>query len=167
VERITQSWREGKACDLSSELTTLTNNTVCRMAMSTRCSGSENEAEEIHELVKTCLELAGKLSVGDVLGPLKMFDFSGNGKKLVSALQRFDRLVERIMKEHEAKVIVHGGAGDQKNDLMDILLETYRDPSAEVKLSRKDIKSFLLVSFFFFFFAYFCYCCYGYYNYVL
>jgi hypothetical protein len=30
-------------------------------------------------LVKMCLELAGKLSVGDVLGPLmKVFDFSGN-----------------------------------------------------------------------------------------
>jgi len=111
--------------------------------MSTRCSGSENEAEEIHKLVKMCLELAGKLSVGDVLGPLKMFDFSGNGKKLVSALQSFDRLVERIMKEHEAKVI-DSGAGDKKTDLMDILLETYRDPSAELKLSKKDIKSFLL-----------------------
>jgi hypothetical protein len=63
----------------------------------------------------------------------------------VSALQRFDRLVERIMNEHEAKVI-DGGAGDQKTDLMDILLETYRDPSAEVNLTKKDIKSFLLVS---------------------
>ncbi|KAB1205678.1 Cytochrome P450 93A1 [Morella rubra] len=27
---------------------------------------------------------------------------------------------------------------------MDILLETFRDPTAEVKLSRKDIKSFLV-----------------------
>ena len=40
--------------------------------MSMRCSGTENEAEEIHVLVKQCLELAGKLTVGDALGPLKM-----------------------------------------------------------------------------------------------
>ena len=31
-------------------------------------------------------------------------------------------------------------------NLMDILLETQRDLSAEVKISRKDIKSFLFVS---------------------
>ena len=145
VESVTKSSREGKACDLSHELTTLTNNTICRMAMSTRCSGSENEAEQIHAVVKQCLEVAGKLSVGDVLGPLKMLDFSGNGKKLLWAMERFDKLVERILKEHEAKVM-DGKAGDQKKDLMDILLETYRDPSAEVKITKKDIKSFLLVS---------------------
>lgn len=147
VERVTESTRDGNPCDLSRQLTTLTNNTACRMAMSARCSGSWNEAEEIYKLIKLCLKLAGKLSVGDVLGPLKMLDFSGNGKKLVSALQRFDVLVERIMKEHELKVIVGGtGARDQKKDLLDILLESHRDPTAEVKISRKDIKSFLLVS---------------------
>ncbi|KAB1205677.1 Cytochrome P450 93A1 [Morella rubra] len=143
VERVEKSSREGKPCDLSGELTTLTNNMICRMAMSTRCSGNENEAEEIHELMREFLELAGKLSIGDVLGPLKMLDFSGNGKKLLSALQRFDALVERIIEEHESKA-TEGGGEDQKKDLMDILLETVRDPTAKVKLSRKDIKSFLL-----------------------
>ncbi|KAG2686990.1 hypothetical protein I3843_09G033600 [Carya illinoinensis] len=145
VERVTESTRDGNPCDLSRQLTILTNNIACRMAMSARCSGSCNEAEEIHELVKLCLQLAGKLSVGDVLGPLKMLDFSGNGKKLVTALQRFDVLVERIIKEHELKVIDGGdGASDQKKDLLDILLETYRDATAEVKITRKDVKSFLL-----------------------
>ncbi|KAK7849463.1 3,9-dihydroxypterocarpan 6A-monooxygenase [Quercus suber] len=52
MEKIIKISREGKACDLSSELTTLTNNIICRMAMSTRCSGSENDAEEIDALVK-------------------------------------------------------------------------------------------------------------------
>ena len=32
VERITKSSSEGKACDLTHEPTTLTNNTICRMA---------------------------------------------------------------------------------------------------------------------------------------
>lgn len=143
LERVKTSAREGKAVDLSSELTTLTNNTVCRMAMSTRCSGTDNEAEKIEKLVKECLMLAGKLSVGDMLGPLKVLDFSGNGKKLVSALNYFDQLVEKIMKEHEDK------DNNEARDLMDILLEIYRDPKAEMKLSRNDIKSFLLVSNFF------------------
>ena len=53
VERITKSSSEGKACDLTHEPTTLTNNTICRMAMSMRCLGTENEAEEIHVLVSS------------------------------------------------------------------------------------------------------------------
>ncbi|KDO57269.1 hypothetical protein CISIN_1g045055mg, partial [Citrus sinensis] len=143
VESVMKCYREGKPCHLSSELTTLTNNTICRMAMSTRCSGSHNEAKEIEGLVRTCLELAGKVSVGDVLGPFKIFDFSGSGKKLVSALHKFDRIVERILKEHEEEAI-KGFEADQRKDLMDILLEIYRDSNAELKLTKKDIKSFLL-----------------------
>ncbi|KAK7850583.1 beta-amyrin 24-hydroxylase [Quercus suber] len=143
VERITKFSREGKPCDLRGELTTLTNNVICIMVMSTRCSGNEIDAEEIRGVVKQFMDLAGKLSAGDALGPLRILDFSGNKKKFVRVMEQFDRLLERIMKEHEAKVM-NGGVGDQKNDLMDILIETQRDPSAEVKISRQDIKSFLL-----------------------
>ncbi|KAJ0099628.1 hypothetical protein Patl1_20623 [Pistacia atlantica] len=144
VESVMKCYREGKPCDLSSELTSLTNNTICRMAMSTSCSGNENDAEEIKGLIKTCLVLAGKVHIGDVLGPLKVLDFSGNGKKLMSALLKYDRIVERIMKEHEEKA-EKGFAPDQRMDVMDILLGIYRDPNAEMKLTRKDIKSFLLL----------------------
>lgn len=142
VKSVMESARGGKASDLSKELTTFTNNVICRMVMSTRCSGTANDAEKIHELVKTCLELAGKLSVGDVLGPLRWLDFSGNGKKLEAALWEFDRIVERIMKEHEEKLI-NKSVTDRK-DLMDILLETHNDPTAEMKITRKDMKSFVL-----------------------
>ncbi|KAK8609226.1 hypothetical protein V6N13_025532 [Hibiscus sabdariffa] len=143
VESVIECCKQGKACDLSSELTTLANNTICRMAMSTRCSGSGNEAAEIKELIRTCLNLSGKLSVGDILGPLKVLDFSGNGNKLKAALLKYDRLVERIIKEHQDKAS-EGFDENQKMDLLDILLEVYRDPTAEVKISMKDIKSFLL-----------------------
>ncbi|KDP37375.1 hypothetical protein JCGZ_06829 [Jatropha curcas] len=116
------------------------------MAMSTRCFGSNNEAEEIEELVKTYLKLTGKLSLGDVLGPLKIFDFPGTGKKLVGALTKYDRLVERIMNEHEEKA--KKGLVGEKKDLLDILLDIYNDPEAEIMLSRNDINSFLLDLFF-------------------
>lgn len=145
VESVMSCAREGKLCDLGREFTAFTDNIICRMAMSTRCSGSDNDAEKIKRLGKTCLQLAGKLIVGDILGPFKIFDFSGNGKKLVRALESYDRLVERIIKEHEEKAM----KGFQKvgtKDNMDILLETYNDPTAEIRLSKNDIKSFLLVS---------------------
>ncbi|KAK6244111.1 hypothetical protein QUC31_010520 [Theobroma cacao] len=143
VESVMKCCKEGKPCDLSSELTTLTNNTICRMAMSTRCSGNDNDAAEIKELIRTCLQLSGKISVGDVLGPLKILDFSGNGQKLKAALLKYDRLADRIIKEHQEEAM-KGLDKNQRKDLLDILLEVCKDPTAEVKISMKDIKSFLL-----------------------
>uniref|UniRef100_A0A6N2K0W7 Cytochrome P450 n=1 Tax=Salix viminalis TaxID=40686 RepID=A0A6N2K0W7_SALVM len=140
VESVMGCARDGKLCDLNCELTALTNNTICRMTMSTRCSGSDNDADQIERLVKTCLQLAGKLSLGDILGPFRIFDFSGNGKKLVGALQAYDR----SMKGEAKKGFEEG----ERKDLMDILLEIYNDPAAEIKLSKNDIKSFLLDLFF-------------------
>ncbi|CAN1278240.1 3,9-dihydroxypterocarpan 6A-monooxygenase [Linum perenne] len=145
---------DGSLFDLSRygqhrAFTKLTNNTICRMAMSTRCSGIDKDAEEIAGLVKTCLQLAGRLSVGDILGPFHFLDyFSGTGKKLVGALTKYDRIVSRVIKEHEEKALTF--EGDLKNgevwrkDILDILLETCNDPTAEIKLSQNDIKSFLL-----------------------
>ncbi|KAJ4823750.1 hypothetical protein Tsubulata_005576 [Turnera subulata] len=147
VESVMSCAREGKLFDLRSEFTAFTNNTVCRMAMSTRCSGNDNDAHQINGIVKTCLMLAGKLSVGDILGPFRFLDFSGNGKKLMGALKQYDQLVERILMEHQEKATKGFHQGDRK-DLMDILLETYNDPTAEVRLSKNDIKSFLLDLFF-------------------
>ncbi|CAN1773071.1 3,9-dihydroxypterocarpan 6A-monooxygenase [Linum perenne] len=144
---------DGSLFDLSSAFTKLTNNTICRMAMSTRCSGTNKDAEEIAGLVKTCLQLAGRLSVGDILGPFQFLDyFSGTGKKLIGALTKYDRIVSRVIKEHEEKALTF--EGDLKNgevwrkDVLDILLETCNDPTAEIKLSQNDIKSFLLDIFF-------------------
>lgn len=144
VESVAKCCNEGFPCDLSGLFVSYTNNIICRMAMSTRCSGTDNEAEEIRKLVKTCLELAGKVSVGDVLGPLRVLDFSGNGKKLVAVMEKYDLLVEKIMKERETMVMKTEG---MRKDILDILLETYRDPSAEMKITRNDMKSFLLVCF--------------------
>ena len=137
VERITKSSSEGKACDLTNEPTTLTNNTICRMALSMRFSGTENKAEEIQVLVKQCLELAGKLSnCRRYVGSSEDVWFLRRWEKglYIWALGQFERLVERIMMEHEAKVM-NGGAGDQKWDLMGYNVgDTQRDPSASFLL---------------------------------
>ncbi|KAK9289313.1 hypothetical protein L1049_007468 [Liquidambar formosana] len=142
LESLMKNSRDGEPCDLSMALTAMTNNVICRMAMGTRCSENDNEAHEIKEIVRDVFELGGKLSVGEVMGPLAKFDIFGYGKKLGFAIRRFDRLVERIMKEHEEKEMK--GCGGEGRDLMDIMLESYRDTNAEVKLTRNDIKAFFL-----------------------
>ncbi|MED6158014.1 hypothetical protein PIB30_028834 [Stylosanthes scabra] len=137
---------EGRECDLCFELTTLTNNILCRMAMSTTCldkdKNSNDDANEIHGLVKEFMELAAKLSIGEVLGPLGKLDIFGYGKKLFKTLSRFDQILERIMEEHENnKCDDHEG---ETWDMMDVLLQVYNHPNAQERLTRNHIKGFFL-----------------------
>ncbi|OMO70237.1 Cytochrome P450 [Corchorus olitorius] len=125
-------------CDLGARLTTMMNNVICRMAMSTRPWENAEEAQKIKKLIEELAVVGGKLSAGEILGPLGKFDLLGYGGKLTNALKKFDQLVEDIMKKHEED------SGRQGKDLMDIIMETCNDPTSEVKLTRKDIKAFFL-----------------------
>lgn len=129
---------EGKSTDLSLDLTGLTNNILCRMAMNTTCF---DDAGEIQCLVRDFLHVGAKLSMGEVLGPLRKLDLFGYGKKLRKIVGKFDKILERIMMEHEEK-----NTESCQGDMMDILLQVYRNPNAEVSLTRNDIKAFFLVS---------------------
>ncbi|OMO66332.1 Cytochrome P450 [Corchorus olitorius] len=134
---------ENESCDLSGPLIALSNNVICRMAMSTSPSDAgADEAKKIKALVDELVDVGGKLSAGDILGPLEKLDLFGYGRKFKKALCNFDQFVEEIMKKHEENSII----GKQGKDLMDILLETCNDPNAEVKLIKRDIKALLLVS---------------------
>ncbi|XP_021282495.1 3,9-dihydroxypterocarpan 6A-monooxygenase-like [Herrania umbratica] len=133
--------REGKWCDLSAELANLTNNLIFRMAMGKRFSKGGNEANEMWKLVVEIMGLAAKLGVNEVHGLLKKIDLFGNGKKLREALERYDRLVEEIIKDYEENRVDIGGGNE---DLMHILLETYREKNAELKITRDQIKNFIL-----------------------
>ncbi|CAN0927688.1 3,9-dihydroxypterocarpan 6A-monooxygenase [Linum grandiflorum] len=126
IESAARCATDGRLFDLSRAFTTLTNNTICRMAMSTRCSGTNKDAEEI-------------------AGLLKKVDLFGYGKKLQDALWKYDGLMEEIMKDYEEK-FEENDVGEK--DVMDILVETYRDDNAQVKLTRTQIKHFIIEIFF-------------------
>ncbi|CAK7342486.1 unnamed protein product [Dovyalis caffra] len=123
MESLINISREGEVYDLKPLLTALTNNIVCRMGMSIRCSENADEAKEvIKDLADEVSELGGKLTV-----------------------EKFDRKMERIIKEHEKKKDMKGNVeGQGSNDLMDILLEISRDSNAEMKSTTKEIKAFFL-----------------------
>lgn len=57
-------------------------------------------------------------------------------------------ILERIVKEHEKQRKVWremGVGGDCAKDLIDILLDISKDENAEMKLTRNNIKTFVLV----------------------
>ncbi|XWS56243.1 hypothetical protein CRYUN_Cryun09bG0069200 [Craigia yunnanensis] len=129
---------ENEFCDLGAPLMTMMNNVICRMGMSTKPWDNAEEADNIKKLIEELAVVGGKLSAGEILGPLGKFDLLGYGRKLKNALEKFDQLVEEIMKKHEEN------NDRQGKDLMDIIMETCDDPSSEIKLTRKDIKAFFL-----------------------
>lgn len=131
----------GKACNLGVELMSMTNNVVSRMAMSARCTPALNEGKALWEFVKEILDLAPKFALGELFFPFGKVDLFGYGKRVRVLFGKFDSLVEKIMVEHENEL---NSSNKERKDTMDILLEIHRDKNAEVKLSRKDIKSFLL-----------------------
>ncbi|KAH8504958.1 hypothetical protein H0E87_012265 [Populus deltoides] len=145
VESLINISREGKSCNLKQEFITMTNNVICRMAMSTRCVEDDaNEAKKVKELVNQIVVLGGKLSAGNILGPSAKLDLFGHGRQLRNALEKFDRLVEKIIKEHEDQREMKDMEGSGWRDLMDILLAISGDSNAEMNLTRKDIKAFFL-----------------------
>lgn len=148
LKSLLKTSREGESCDLAAELTTLTNNLLCRMALSKRCTAEDaTGANEIRKLVVEIMGLAAKLGVNDVFGPLRKFDLFGHGKRFVEGLWRYDRFFEQIMKEYEDNMGGGAGHGKEGADLMNIVLETYKDTNAEVKITRNQIKFFFIVSY--------------------
>lgn len=147
LQAVNENSKERKAVNVGSELIKLTNNVISRMTMSRRCSGSDGEAEEARKLVEETAELAGKFNLADYIGFCKNLDLQGFDKRLEDVRRRFDGMMERIMKEkeEESKERKEMGNGDGAKDLLDILLDISEDETAEMKLSRENIKAFILV----------------------
>lgn len=81
--------------------------------------------------------------MGELFGPLGKIGFSHYGRKFKSLLSQFDAMVEKKMVEHLKGV--HSFRKMGRKDIMDLLLEVFRDENAEMKLSKLHIKNFLLV----------------------
>ncbi|KAJ0521122.1 putative 3,9-dihydroxypterocarpan 6A-monooxygenase [Helianthus annuus] len=122
MKSLFQKAKIGKAVDLDGELVKMSNNVISRMLMSERCSENEDEAGEMKKLVTEIAEITGK-------------------KRLKDIRRRFDGLIERIIKEHvESRKQESGKA----KDLLNILLDVAEDETMEIKLTRENIKAFIL-----------------------
>ncbi|KAL5975957.1 hypothetical protein ACLOJK_020286 [Asimina triloba] len=138
---------DGREMNVGEEMKLLVGNVLSRMSMSRECSSSEKEAAEIRQLVDQVSELLMEFYVGDYISLLRHVDLQGMGKRLKSTHSRFDEIMEEIMRDHETKKQKkeeerRSGGGEVK-DLMDMLLEISEDDSADMKLTRNQIKAFI------------------------
>ncbi|KAA8517013.1 hypothetical protein F0562_017169 [Nyssa sinensis] len=149
IELLLKKAKAGEAVDVGGELIRVTNNVISRMIMSERCSENENEAGDVRKLVQETAELTGKFNLSDFIWFCKNLDLQGFGKRLKDVRNRFDEMMERIIKEHQdarkrkTKTKI-GDGGDAVKDVLDILLDISEDESSEMKLTRENIKAFIL-----------------------
>ncbi|OMO49636.1 Cytochrome P450 [Corchorus olitorius] len=145
LRKLIRSAAKTEVVDVGALLTQLTNNTICRMVMSTSCSVENDEAEKIKDLVKRSFQLAGKISLSNSLGPLRKIGFWLYSKEANEVTSTYNELLEKLLKEHEEKAKNNGGEFDREDkDLMDILLEAFHDEKAEFRITRGQMKSFIL-----------------------
>ncbi|WCJ39155.1 cytochrome P450 family 705 subfamily A polypeptide 22 [Euphorbia peplus] len=144
LERVADTAKKNESIELGKELTKLTNNTICRMIMSTRCSKEDDESEKWRVLVMKTADLAARVLLATMLGPFEKFGFWLNRKQMVDVPREYNMLFDKILEEHQEKA----KDKDDDKDLMDILLKIYHDENAEFKLSMIQIKSFLMDLFF-------------------
>ncbi|KAJ6692162.1 CYTOCHROME P450 FAMILY 705 SUBFAMILY A POLYPEPTIDE 25-RELATED [Salix purpurea] len=71
LNKMLEIGKKNEVTDLSVEVLTVANNGTCRMIMSARCSGEDNQAEKCRALVSESFDLAAKLALFNVFGPLK------------------------------------------------------------------------------------------------
>ncbi|GLT88268.1 hypothetical protein SLE2022_063020 [Rubroshorea leprosula] len=134
-----------EAVDVGAELMRLTNNIMSRMLLRQRCSDSKSEADEVRKMVMELNQRGSKFNLLDTFWFCKYVDLQGFGKRLKDARNRFDLMMERIMKEHEDErnkrneKAVDGDHAAEK-DILDI----YEDERSELRLTRENKKAFIM-----------------------
>ncbi|KAF3523067.1 hypothetical protein F2Q69_00046679 [Brassica cretica] len=128
---------KSEAVDVGEEMMKLTNNSICRMIMGRKCSEENGEAEQIRSLVTKSLGLVRKFLIASTVGRLlKKVGISLFEKEIMEVSERYDELLEKIIKEHE-----ENPNQKEDRDMMDVLLGVCADDNAEFKISRNQIKA--------------------------
>lgn len=128
--------------EIGKEAMKFTNNIICKMIMGRSCNEENGEAERVRVLVTESTALTMKIFLANMFHkPLKKLGISLFRKEVMSVSCRFDEVLERILEEHEKKK-----DDDQDMDLMDVLLESCRDETAEYRITRNHIKSLFVVN---------------------
>ena len=142
--------------DLTRHLIRLSNTSIIRMVASTVPGSVTDEAQE---LVKAVAELVGAFNADDYIAVIRGWDLQGLRRRAADVHRRFDALLEDILKHKEEaraarrrlddddghRVSKKQATAPHSKDLLDILMDKAEDPAAEVKLTRENIKAFIIV----------------------
>ncbi|KAF8406812.1 hypothetical protein HHK36_005935 [Tetracentron sinense] len=139
----------GKPLELKNYLTDVSLNVISRMVLGKKYldqSASETSIvtpEEFKKMLDELFFLSGVLNIGDSIPWLDFMDLQGYVKRMKALSKKFDRFLEHVLDEHNAK---RQGVKDfVAKDMVDVLLQLADDPNLEVKLERSGVKAFTQV----------------------
>ncbi|CAI9302987.1 unnamed protein product [Lactuca saligna] len=145
LRTIMEKSKRKEVVNLTEEFLKLTNNVICQMMMSIRCSGTNNEADEAKNLVREVTTIFGEFNVSDFIWFCKNIDLQGFKKRYEDTHRRYDALLEKIISEREEKRRREGKGEDNKGkDFLDMLLDVLEEGKAEIKITRDHIKALIL-----------------------
>ncbi|XLU57723.1 hypothetical protein S245_052371, partial [Arachis hypogaea] len=92
------------------------------------------------------VELTRKFNTSDFIWFLKNWDLQGIRKRVEEIRNRFDSMMERVIKEHQEERMKRKKEGEdgEIKDLLDILLDIHEDDNSEIRLTKENIKAFIL-----------------------
>ncbi|XP_009136238.1 cytochrome P450 705A22 [Brassica rapa] len=130
--------RKKESVEINKEARKLVGNIVARMTMGRSFTEENGDVESIQSLVAKANASKIKMALSVLIfGQLEKVGISWFKKRTV--IKKFDKLIERCLVEHKEKP-----NKDQCMDMMDVLLAVSEDPNAEYKITRNNIKAFLV-----------------------
>lgn len=142
--------------ELETELIRLASNIVSRISIGRQWAGRDEELAELKVVVMEVEELLGSFDIKDYIWVLQKlrFDLQGIGRRVKVVRGQFDWMVEGILGEKEAarqskreEKDGREGMMEDSKDILDMLMDVYDDERAEMRLTRDNIKAFILVNF--------------------
>ncbi|EEE64935.1 hypothetical protein OsJ_19801 [Oryza sativa Japonica Group] len=123
----------------------MANNSIMRMVASALPG---EMAEAARDCAKQVAELVGAFNAEDFVAVCRGWDLQGIGRRTNEVHARFDALLETIIEAKEEarrRSLRLGRRESSSKDLLDMLMDAAEDDTAEVKLTRDNIKAFVLV----------------------
>ncbi|KAK9232615.1 hypothetical protein WN943_022863 [Citrus x changshan-huyou] len=137
----------GKPIALKDHLADVSLNVISRVVLGKKYSnerqnGIEITRHELKEMIDELILLNGVFDIGDSIPWLGFLDLQGNIKRMKAVAKKFDRFLEQVVDEHNARR--KGIDNYVAKDMVDVLLLLADDPTLEVKLDRHSVKGFTL-----------------------
>ncbi|MFS7981061.1 putative flavonoid 3',5'-hydroxylase [Helianthus anomalus] len=140
----------GQEILLKDLLSTVSLNVISRMVLGKRyLDESENSVvspDEFKKMLDELFLLNGVFNIGDSIPWIDFMDLQGYVKRMKTVSKKFDRFLEHVLDEHNARRKVEGEKF-VATDMVDLLLQLADDPNLDVKLERHGVKAFTQVLF--------------------
>ncbi|XP_022885428.1 cytochrome P450 71A6-like [Olea europaea var. sylvestris] len=145
IDKIRQSSSSSMSVtNMSDLLVSVTNDTICRVALGRKYSDGEAEGSNKFELMlKEIMELAGTFNAGDFIPWLKwMNKVNGLDARVDKVAKAFDEFLSGVVEDHRNRKQGKTDRDDSSNeaDLVDLLLEIQRENKSSFDLDDESIK---------------------------